>query len=386
MGITTTGYETTPESTIKSEVEQVFKDALGNDLSLDAETPQGNLIAALTSMLHQIDAHRQRDFYARDVYHAQGIQLDIIGREFGLPRKQSVPTQILVQLNGAINYSIVAGTKANIVTDSSQVFEFPTAVQIMSSSQQVTLQAANGAVYENLVVGQKLQTQEYMPQIYDMTVVSIVYGQPAESDYRYRIRLVEAAGSNVDEAKHLEQSLEVINNVLSAYVDPNNTLETSPTGVPPHAVEIVVLGGNESDIATVLMQYLFATPTYKDPTLGEEIKGLDFHGNTQTFYITRPKQIDVSVSVKYTNKSGMTLSPEQIAQLTTAVQELINSTYMNGTLYASDVCNLLTSGYTQTYAVDELSITVNGVAMGASYQCTSRQYLYASNVTFTENN
>lgn len=384
MGITSTGYETTPVSTIKSEVEQVFVDALGEDLILDAETPQGNMIAAFTDLLHQVDLHRQRDFYARDVYHAEGLQLDILGRELGLPRKLSVPTQLLVTLKGAINYTVAAGTKANIITDSSQVFEFPTAVQITSAAQQVTLQATDGAVYENIVAGQQLQTQEYTPQVYDMTIVSVTYGQPPESDYQYRIRLIEAAGSNVDEAKHLQLSLESINNVLSAYVDQNNTLETSPTGIPPHAVEIVVLGGAEADIANVLMQYLFATPTYNDPTLGEEIQGIDFQGNVQKFYITRPQQLNVSVTVEYVNKLGMTLSPEQISAIKTKVQELVNSTYMNNTLYASDICNVITTGLTQTFAIKDLTVTVNGSAMGASYKCTSRQYLYASSVTFTE--
>lgn len=384
MGITSTGYETTPVSTIKSEVEQVFVDALGEDLVLDAETPQGNMIAAFTDLLHQVDLHRQRDFYARDVYHAEGIQLDIIGRELGLPRKLSVPTQLLVTLKGAINYTVEAGTKANIITDSSQVFEFPTAVQITSTAQQATLQATDGAVYENIVAGQQLQTQEYTPQVYDITIISVTYGQPPESDYRYRIRLIEAAGSNVDEAKHLQLSLEAINNVLSAYIDQNNTLETSPTGIPPHAVEIVVLGGAETDIANVLMQYLFATPTYKDSTLGEEIQGIDFQGNVQKFYITRPQQLNVSVAVEYVNKLGMTLSPEQISAITTKVQELVNSTYMNKTLYASDICNVITTGSTQTFAIKELTVTINGAAMGASYKCTSRQYLYAANVTFTE--
>lgn len=385
MGITSTGYETTPVADIKTQVEQVFKSALGEDLILDAETPQGNLIAAFTDMLHQIDEHRQRDFYARDLYHAEGIQLDILGRELWLPRKQSVPTQLLVNLKGAVNFNIPAGTLANIITDSTQVFEFPVATAITLAEQQVTLQATEGAVYENIVPGQQLQTQEYVPQIYDMTVVSVVYGQPAESDYQYRLRLIEAAGSNVDEAKHLQLSLENINNVLSAYVDQNNTLETSTTGIPPHAVEIVVLGGAEADIAEVLMQYLFATPTYKDPTLGEEIRGTDFQGNTQTFYITRPEQVSVEVSVTYTNKLGMTLSPEQVSILTTKVKELINSTYMNDTLYLSDIFNVLTAGYTQTYAIDELTVTVNGQPLSSSYKCTSRQYLYATSVEFTEN-
>lgn len=384
MSITSSGYETTPVENILSEVQELFKNSLGEDLSLDPETPQGNMINMITSLLHQIDLHRQSDFYARDVYHAQGLQLDILGRELGLPRKLSVPTQVYVELKGAINYVVPAGTQANIITNNSQIFEFPTAVSITSTAQQVTLQAINGAVYEDIAVGQQLQTQEYTPQIYDMKILSIVYGQPQESDYQYRLRLIEAKSANVDEVAHLTLALENINNVLSAYVDPNNSLITSPTGIPPHAVEIVVLGGAESDIGNVLMGYLFATPTYEDPTLGEAIQVVDYNGNIQTFYITRPQQLSVSVTINYSNKQGQTLSVDNKSAIESKIKQLINSTYMNKTLYKSDVCNIATEGYNQYYAINELEISVEGVTMDAAYECGSRQYLYADTVTFEE--
>ena len=251
MGITANGYETTPESTILTEVQDAFKDALGTDLSLDVETPQGQLIAMITDMLHQIDLNRQSDFYSRDIYRAQGLQLDIIGRELDIPRREAVPTQVLITLQGAVNYTVLSGTQATIITDNSQVFQFTDDFEITAASSQVTLTAVDGGVYENLTVGQKLQTQEYTPQIYDMTITSIIYGQAAESDYQYRLRLIEAQSSGVDEVAHLTLELENVENVLSAYVEPNNTLETSATGIPPHAVEIVVLGGAEADIAQV---------------------------------------------------------------------------------------------------------------------------------------
>lgn len=384
MGITANGYETTPESTILTEVQDAFKDALGTDLSLDVETPQGQLIAMITDMLHQIDLNRQSDFYSRDIYRAQGLQLDIIGRELDIPRREAVPTQILITLQGAVNYTVLSGTQATIITDNSQVFQFTDDFEITAASSQVTLTAVDGGVYENLTVGQKLQTQEYTPQIYDMTITSIIYGQAAESDYQYRLRLIEAQSSGVDEVAHLTLELENVENVLSAYVEPNNTLETSATGIPPHAVEIVVLGGAEADIAQVLMDNLFATPTYKDSTLGEEISGTDYNGHTQTFYITRPQQVNVSVQITYVNKLGQTLSSDNIADITNKITQLINATYMNKTLYYSDICNLATDGYTQIYAIKSMTVTVGSSPVTDSYTCTSRQYLYASSVTLSE--
>ena len=384
MGITANGYETTPESTILTEVQDAFKDALGTDLSLDVETPQGQLIAMITDMLHQIDLNRQSDFYSRDIYRAQGLQLDIIGRELDIPRREAVPTQVLITLQGAVNYTVLSGTQATIITDNSQVFQFTDDFEITAASSQVTLTAVDGGVYENLTVGQKLQTQEYTPQIYDMTITSIIYGQAAESDYQYRLRLIEAQSSGVDEVAHLTLELENVENVLSAYVEPNNTLETSATGIPPHAVEIVVLGGAEADIAQVLMDNLFATPTYEDPTLGEEISGTDYNGHTQTFYITRPQQVNVSVQITYVNKMGQTLSSDNIADITSKITQLINATYMNKTLYYSDICNLATDGYTQIYAIKTMTVTVGSSPVTDSYTCTSRQYLYASSVTLSE--
>ena len=384
MGITANGYETTPESAILTEVQDAFKDALGTDLSLDVETPQGQLIAMITDMLHQIDLNRQSDFYSRDIYRAQGLQLDIIGRELDIPRREAVPTQVLITLQGAVNYTVLSGTQATIITDNSQVFQFTDDFEITAASSQVTLTAVDGGVYENLTVGQKLQTQEYTPQIYDMTITSIIYGQAAESDYQYRLRLIEAQSSGVDEVAHLTLELENVENVLSAYVEPNNTLETSATGIPPHAVEIVVLGGAEADIAQVLMDNLFATPTYQDPTLGEEISGTDYNGHTQTFYITRPQQVNVSVQITYVNKMGQTLSSDNIADITSKITQLINATYMNKTLYNSDICNLATDGYTQIYAIKSMTVTVGSSPVTDSYTCTSRQYLYASSVTLSE--
>lgn len=388
MGITAYGYETTPKEDIKKDVQKIFTTALGEDLDLSDETPQGNLINGFTDMLHQIDMHRQSDFYARDLNKAVGNQLDIIGRELGLPRKQSVPTQILVNIAGALSYRIPAGTLANIVSNSSQVFQFTNEVAINSSVVQATLTATDGAVYKTVSVSQKLQTQEYIPQIYSITVASVVPGLEAESDYVYRTRLLEAKSANTDEVEHFTLALEAIPNVLSAYVEPNNTLETSDTGIPPHAVEITVLGGAEADIGQVIMSNIFATPTYKRPTYGQDITVTDYNGHEQTFHITRPVSKTINVNVQYTNKPGETLTTDMIDEIKTKIREYISSVYMNKTLYVSDIYNIVTEGMTRIFSINELAVMIgsggqqSGIAI--SYTCKSYEYLSAGMIAFTE--
>ena len=63
MGITANGYETTAIKEIEKDLQNLFLAALGADLSLDPETPQGQIISILTNLLHQIDEKRQDDFY-----------------------------------------------------------------------------------------------------------------------------------------------------------------------------------------------------------------------------------------------------------------------------------------------------------------------------------
>lgn len=390
MPITEYGYVTTPKADVKSKVQKIFTDALGEDLDLSDETPQGNLINALTDMLHQIDMNRQADFYARDLYKAVGTQLDIIGRELDIPRKASVPTQVLVSIQGAVNYKIAAGTLANVTTDSSQVFEFTDTVEMSSETVQATLTATNGSTYESLMSGQQLQTQEYTPQIYSITIVSVIHGQPEETDYLYRTRLIDAKSAATDEVEHFTLALKNINNVLSAYIEVNNTLATSDTGVPSHAVEIVVLGGSEADIGDVILDNIFATPTYQNPTLGEEITVLDYNGHEQVFYITRPEMRTVSVSIVYENKAGHTLSNEEKELIKNDIVEFINTIYMNKTLYVSDVYGIAIEGYTDVYAVNSITIRISGTESDESdeiinsYTCSTREYLYAETVTFTE--
>lgn len=384
MGITAQGYETTPVETIKSEIQQLFKDALGDDLDLSEETPQGNLINGLTDLLHQIDMNRQSDFYARDIYKAAGTQLDILGRELGLPRKEAVPTQILVALQGAINYSIAAGTQCAITTDNSKIFEFTNDVEITSATINVTLTASNGAVYDDLTVGQQLKTQEYTPQIYNITVQSVTYGKDAESDYSYRLRLLDAKNATTDEVEHFTLELENINNVLSAYIEANNTLDTSDSGVPSHAVEIVVLGGAEADIGRVIMNNIFATPTYQNPTLGEEISVVDYNGHAQTFYVTRPEMKTVTVEIEYENKPEQTLSDADMEAIQARLLEFINSVYMNKSLYVSDLYGLAIENYGHIYAIRSITVEVDGNEISNSYTCSTREYLYADSVTFAE--
>lgn len=82
-------------------------------------------------------------------------------------------------------------------------------------------------------------------------------GSAIETNEELRIRRearLQAAGSGTPEAIRVD--IEDLSFVTSATVFPNNTDVTDVDGVPPHAVEVVVVGGTETDVWVALTVYV----------------------------------------------------------------------------------------------------------------------------------
>lgn len=383
--VTPTGYETTSKEEIREQVRALWSDAFGPNLSLETATPQGQIIEIMTDALVQIDQSRQDDFNARDLYRAVGRQLDIIGREMGAPRKEAVPTQLVVKITGQSNYTLAAGTEYNMIDDVSRTFQNQSAIVISSDSVQAALTALNGSVYGDIQIGQKLQTVSYYQQVSDIVVLSVVPGQPAEDDNTYRTRLVHLKDSGIDDISHLRLRLTEINNVLDAFVKQNNSLETDEYGIPPHCIEIIVLGGDESDIGQVcLKDVTLGTPTYLNPVGGETITVEDLFGYPQKYNITRPTQVNFSVEATYSAKRGNVVSKADVQSMIDRVVAYLNTRYIGRTVYKSDIAYFLLETIQNKLELKSLVIKADGVEITDSYIMTIRQYAVAGTITVEE--
>ena len=155
-------------------------------------------------------------------------------------------------------------------------------------------------------------------------------------------------------------------------------------------LHVYELGGSEADIGEVILDNIFATPTYQHPTLSEELTVTDYNGHEQVFYITRPEMRTVSVDIAYENKADHILSSEEKDTIKNSIIEYINTIHMNKTLYRSDIYSIAIEGYTDIYAVDSITLRISGTESDESdeitnsYTCSTREYLHADTVTFTE--
>lgn len=384
--ITKDGYIiSTKEDTLKS-VQDIWTKAFGPNLSLKAETPQGQIIAIMTDILIQIDYARQDDFYSRDLNKAQGFQLDIIGKEMGAPRKAAVPTQIVVSITGDTNYTLPKDVVYNMVQDASKTFMSENDIVIMSNQQTATLYALNEAVYGDIQAGNKLQTASYYQQVSDIEVTDVIQGQPAEDDTTYRARLLSLKNFGIDDIANLRSKLLAINNVLDALVIQNNTLEEDQYNIPPHCIEIIVLGGNETDIADVCRgNVVMGTPTYLNPEGGVTITSVDSQGYTQKYNITRPDQVPVNISAKYEVKPNQVVSNVDVQDMIDRATKYINTRYIGSVIYKSDIAYEILNGVQDKLNLSELTVTINESEVTDKYALTIRQYATAGTIEVAEN-
>lgn len=383
--VTNTGYETESKESIRTSIQNIWKEAFGPNINMDVETPQGQITEIMTDLLYQIEVSRQDDFNARDVYKAVGLQLDIIGREMGAPRKESTPTQLIASLTGQIGYTIPSGTLFNMVNNVNQVFRNESDIIVDSNPKQVTLVAVDGNVYGGIQQGDALQTITYFQQIYNILVTSVVPGQEAEDDNTYRGRLIELKNSGIDDITNLRTKLTAINNVLDARVYQNNSLDTDSYGIPAHSIEIVVLGGDEEDIGEVcLKNIVMGTATYLNSDGGETISVTDSMGFQQQYNITRPTSVTFDVSVEYATKGDQVISNQEEAEMISRVEQYLNTRFIGQTIYLSDISYLLLQGIQTKVEIVSLTVKADDVEIQSSYKLDIRQYAVAGDVEVEE--
>lgn len=383
--ITNTGYEIKSKQDIKTSVQNLWKEAFGPNINLDVETPQGQITEIMTDLLYQIEVSRQDDFNARDVYKAVGLQLDIIGREMGAPRKDSIPTQLIVSISGQVGYTIPSGTLFNMISNVNQTFVNESDITIDSSPKQATLVATDLNVYSGIQTGDSLQTVNYFQQISSILVTSVVAGQEAEDDNTYRSRLVYIKDFGVDDIANLRNKLIAIENVLDAKVYQNNSLDTDEYGIPAHCIEIVVLGGDESDIGRICLENVtMGTPTYLNPVGGESITVVDSYGYQQVYNITRPSDVTFDVAVEYEAKPNQIVSNKDVSDMIARVEKYLNTRFIGQTVYLSDISYILLQGVQDKLELTSVVVKADDIEIDTSYTMDIRQYAVAGTVEVEE--
>jgi uncharacterized phage protein gp47/JayE len=381
FGLTPTGFVPRVHVEIREQLDTGVKTAFGQSFDTSDSSVAGTLHGNVAAIAAEIWEVTEQLAASTDRDAATGTRLDAIGAVTGTPRKAAqkstvtvtitgdplteVPTEfraatastaaafettedtVLIALDAWVNTTAyaeddrvtnagnayictTAGTSAGSggpTTEASSITDGTVTWKFLGEGT-ATVDAVFTAVDDGVVVATAddltvIQT-ETLGVLGVINLEDAVAGALVESDPNYRVRQVEElAGAGASTAAAIRADILELDDVVQCHVFMNLTDTTDGDGVPPHAVEVLVQGGDDQEIIDVLGEHVAAGIVTHGNTSGTYT---DEEGTTSTIEFSRPDQILVYNRITLTKVAstyaGDTAARDAVAAYGDAEQEI----------------------------------------------------------------
>jgi uncharacterized phage protein gp47/JayE len=309
--VTPAGVITVDTSEIKTDIENAYKEALGEELNLDASTPQGQLIINDTETLTSTMVEVVKLANSFSVYTAEGKALDVAGSFFGYYRKQGIKTVVLCKLIGLTGTVINAGSIVSdgvnnyVLLDNITIGEDGTITGEFQCETAGKIFCIAGSINTIVtpIIGWDTVTNE----------IDGITGNDRENDNEFRKRITQnrlsiraksILSSIVDKIGQLPDVLSVV-----ARENQSDTTQViDGATLLPHSIYLCILGGYSKDIAKLLTE---------NKTLGAQTNGdviVEWYDeDIKYFYrykIARPSFVSIKIQLTYKNNQYTPLNVE----------------------------------------------------------------------------
>lgn len=253
--ITDEGIESTSLATYKSNLETTFQNSLGNDLDLDAQTPQGQMIGILSVGFSQIDDSIVQLFQLLNIYNCAGQQIDGYGALFNVSREAATYSTVIATVTGVASTEIPAGSQAE--TTNGDLFEASANITIESGGTgSGEFQAVESGPIE---IEANSLTQIITNVIGWETVNNADAGTEGENEEDDLVYLNRYFGEIYKNANGTVESVRAavlaVDGVIACNVAENNTSENvtkQSVELLPHSIAVIVNGGDSQDIGDAI--------------------------------------------------------------------------------------------------------------------------------------
>lgn len=320
--ITKNGIIVPDTADVKEQVENEFKAALGQNLSLEASTPQGRLIEAETISRKAVLENNAYMANQLNPNTSSGMFLDANCAMVGITRKHSTHTQVLATVTGVANTVIPAGSQAR--TTSGDVFELVDAFTIPASGSGSTYFQAleSGAVSCPIGTLTQIVTAVLGWETVNNPVAAVI-GEDVESDAALRLRRKKNLYTGSALLKSIESAVLKVDGVLSVFPaenEANGTKVVDDKNLIPHSIWIVVDGGDNEAIAKAIWQHKSLGCSYNG---AEEIIVYGPYNVPYTVKFDRPTYNPFQISVTVT--SQITIDAQEVeSEVKTALETWAN--------------------------------------------------------------
>lgn len=286
-------------SDLQQEVQQEYVSALGDDLDLSPETPQGRLIEAETLCRKAVLDNNALIANTLNPNTSFGVFLDALCAMTGTVRATATRTAVLCTLTGSPGTLVPAGSQAR--TKAGDMFSLvnDTTIPASGSVQSYFEAAETGAVACQV----DTLTQIVTPVTGWETVnnpTAAVLGTEEESDSSLRAKRQQQLYRGEALLQAIISSVRQVEGVLSVYGYENytNAIQTvDGISIQPHSIYIVVDGGEDADIAQAIFEHKSLGCGY---TGTEEVTVTDALGTPYEVAFNRPDYQPVQINVTVT--------------------------------------------------------------------------------------
>ena len=255
--VTTTGVETDGLPGFTRRLQDVWRDALGQDLDLAVESPQGQVIAGTALILAEIEEAIVAVANGFDRRRALGTQLDDQHSLLNIPRRLAAHSTVTVTLTGTASTVVAAGSRAR--TAAGDVFALTADATIGAGG---TVSATMRAVEAGAVSAAANTLTSIVDLVPGWTAVTnpaaAAEGRLAETDVAYRARgermLARNARSSLDAIRAAVLDVDGVTDVLVRQNNTGSAIQVQTITIDARSFLVVVQGGTDAAVAAAIEQ------------------------------------------------------------------------------------------------------------------------------------
>ena len=304
---TSQGFTAKTVEYYKTQLEQVFRTAFGNDFLLDPTTPQGVLIQELAELFYNADMDGIEVMSRMNLNTISGLFLDFIGSMRGVERLIGTPATLTVTISSnpnTIPFTIPAG-QTFALNGGSEIFTVNTSTNITSAEQSIVLYGtARG---------------ETSAQVDDLLSTNI------SNITNIVVKRYTSAQGTVEFVVNKLWELPCVKTVGVNYNDTDSTVDT----IPAHATEFMAIsvdGYDETSFKTQVAECILNNKVPGSLTFGnteEEVS--DVFGVQKVVKFTIPEKKVMSIQVAVATPESGVLNLTNVPEIKKSIANYINT-------------------------------------------------------------